>query len=337
MANLQFDDLVRQCRTPKIAPLYLLLGAEKYHHREALALLRRTLLDPETQLFNYSEISVATDSLAELLAVASQYPMFDKWRLVIARDFDKVDNQELEQLKDYLRAPMATTVLVFQTENLDKRRNIAAALLKSCTVIELQPLKDREAQTWITNYVQANGYQIMTNAAGVLLAHLGTDLFTLQNELGKLMAYVGAAGIIKAADVEELVTNSRQHSGFALADALLMLESKRALKLLAQQLRQQDPLAILGLLVRTLRQILLAKDLIQQKRPVEEVIKEAGIPAFRSTEFFAQARRWSAEVAAQGLVAASQLDNDLKNGVARPDLQLEVFLYRLLRQATLTK
>jgi DNA polymerase III subunit delta len=337
MANLQFDDLVRQCRTQKLAPLYLWWGTEKYRHREALNLLCKTLLAEETQLFNYSEVSVAAEGIAGLLTVAAQYPMFDKFRLVIARDFDKVDNQELEQLKDYLRAPIATTILVFQTEALDKRRNIAAVLLKGCTVIELSPLKDRDAQVWITNYVQAAGYQIMSNSIGALLAYVGTDLFSLQNELEKLMAYVGKTGVIKVADVENLVANLRHHNGFELADALLMLESKRALRLLAQQLRQQDPLAILGLLVRTLRQIVIAKDLIQQKRPAEEVVKEAGIPAFRSTEFFAQARRWSADVAAEGLIAASQLDNDLKNGIARPDLQLEIFLYRLLRQATLVK
>src|SRR5688500_800827 len=99
-------------------------------------------------MFNYAEISVAAAGMDAVMATADQYPMFGGRRIVIARDFEKLSDNELDQLKTYLKNPPETTTLVFQTETIDKRRNVSTALLKACTQVDLSPLKDRDAVEW---------------------------------------------------------------------------------------------------------------------------------------------------------------------------------------------
>src|SRR5207249_6189321 len=135
-------------KSGKPSPLYLFLGMERYLQREAVNALKQTLLEESSSMLNFAEFSIAGHGVDEMLTVAEQYPMFGGHRLVIAHDFEKLADGELDALKNYLKNPQPTTTLVFQIESLDKRRNVSTALIKSCTLVEFNPLKEREAAEW---------------------------------------------------------------------------------------------------------------------------------------------------------------------------------------------
>ncbi|MEW6734015.1 MAG: DNA polymerase III subunit delta [Acidobacteriota bacterium] len=329
---MHFEELQKQLKSGKVAELYLFTGPEKYLHREVLRALRAATLDEAAWMLNYGEYSVAAEGLATTLNAARQYPMFGSRRLVVARDFEKLSEEELDRLKEYLKNPHPTTSLVFQTENLDKRRNVSVALLKSCTVVELNALKEREATDWAVAYLRRRGYQIAANVAGLLIGLTGTNLFVISNELEKLMASLGQPGLISATDIETLVVRSREHSNFELADAIVAADRKKALRLLARQLAdQQEPIMLLGMLARTFRQMLIAKQMMQLQAAADEIAREIAIPPFRIAEFLTHVRQWESTHLQRALKRVAETDSALKSSLGRPELQLQFLVCELLR------
>jgi DNA polymerase III subunit delta len=328
---MNFDDFQKQLKSGKLSLLYLFLGQEKYLKREALGMLKAAVLGEEISVFNYTEHSVAAEGLAELMAIAEQYPMFSGKRLVCARDFDKLSDGELDALKSYLKNPQPTTTLVFQTENIDKRRNVSIALIKSCAVVEFNPLKEREAAEWAVAYLRRHNYQILPNVSGLLVGLTGTDLFTLSNELDKLMALLGRPGLISIEDIETLVVRSREHSNFELGDAIATGERKRAVRLLSRQLSDQaEPLLLLSVIARTLRQMLVAKELMQQQAPPDEIAREIGVPPFRVADFLTRARKWEIKKIEYAIKRVAEVDSAIKSSLGRPGLQLEYLVCEIL-------
>ncbi|MBI4852688.1 MAG: DNA polymerase III subunit delta [Acidobacteria bacterium] len=328
---MTLDELLQQFKAKKIVPLYLFRGTENFLHQEAIKELRKAALDESAWMFNWKEYSVASQGLRAVITTASEYPMFGERQVIIARDFEKTSDEELDLLKDYLKNPLPTTILVFQAQELDKRRSFSTALLKTCMVVDLNPLKEREAIDWVINYLSRNKYQITGATAGLLVSLTGTDLFTLRNELEKLMANLGRSAMISPQDVENLVTPVKEHSNFELADAILARETKTTMRLLTRQLsNNNDPILLLAVVARVFRQMLIAKDLMQQKVSADEIAKEAGIPPFRITDFLTHVRRWDTNKIVFAVKKISEVDNAMKNSLGKPSLQLEYFLSEVL-------
>ncbi|HEX5081375.1 MAG TPA: DNA polymerase III subunit delta, partial [Blastocatellia bacterium] len=224
----------RKVQSGQIGPLYLFEGSEKYLRDQALKKLLEAAVDESARDFNLARISVTQGNLDDALALARQFPMISTRRMVVVTGFESIsDDKQIEALKDYLRAPAETTALVFVSDALDNRRNIATMLRKSCEVVSFDPLDERDAAPqWIRDYVARSGRLIEPQAASYLVGMVGVDLMRLSTELDKLINYAGEKGRIGKPEIDELVLNSREHSNFELTDAILDGDRRRALTLL---------------------------------------------------------------------------------------------------------
>jgi DNA polymerase III subunit delta len=327
----------RNLQGGRISPLYLFEGSERYLRDQALKNLFYVAVDESTRDFNFARISVAQGNLDDALALARQFPMISAWRVVIVMGFEAVsDDKQLDALKDYLRAPSETTALVFVSDALDNRRNIATMLRKACEVVSFDPLDEREAAPqWIRDYVARSGRFIEPQAAAYLVGMVGVSLTRLSAELDKLINYAGEKGRIGKPEIDELVLNSRQHSNFELTDAILDGDRRRALKLLdriyanASERPETLSLMILGAIASNYRKMLAAKELMSRNAPNAEVAKAVGMPPFIVTRFNERVRKISAERILRGIARIAETDVALKTSLATPRLQIEVLICEL--------
>ncbi len=330
-------DFHRRLKEGKIAPLYLLEGEERFLRDRALAQLLAAAVEPSVRDFNFAAISVAGGDLDDALAMARQFPMISARRMVVVTGFEAIsDDRQLERLKEYLRAPAETTVLVFVSDGLDNRRNISTMLRKTCETVSFEPLDEREgAPAWIREYVTRAGGFIEPAAAAWLVGMVGVDLLRLSSELDKLMAYVGEKGRIGRQEIDELVRNAREHSNFELTDAIVDGDRRRALQLLdriyANTSESQQGLAvmILGAIASNYRKMLAARELMAQNAPNSEVAKAVGMPPFAVTRFNERVRKVRPERILRGIARIAETDVALKTSLATPRLQLELLICEL--------
>ena len=177
------SDFHRKLQSGQIAPLYLFEGTERFLRDQALKKLEAAAVDASVRDFNYVAISVAQGDLGEALAMARQYPMISARRMIVVTGFEAVsDDDQLELLKNYLRTPVETSVLVFVSDGLDNRRNIATMLRKACEVVSFDALDEREgAPNWVRDYVTRAGCLMDVSAAAYLVGTVGVDLMRLAN------------------------------------------------------------------------------------------------------------------------------------------------------------
>lgn len=331
------SDFHRKLQSGQIAPLYLFEGAETYLRDQALKKLTDAAIDAAVRDFNYAAISVTQGDLDEAIALAKQFPMISPRRMIVVTGFEAIsDDDQLELLKNYLRNPVETSVLVFVSDGLDNRRNISTMLRKTCEVVSFEALDERGgAPNWIRDYVSRAGCLIDQASASYLVGMVGVDLLRLSNELDKLVAFVGDKGRITQDEIDELVRHSREHSNFELTDAIVEGNRKKALNLLhrifdnASDSPQSLSLMILGAIASNYRKMLGAKELMRQNAPNSEVAKLVGLPPFKVGSFNEQVRRVETSHLLKGMARIAATDVALKTSMATPRLLLEVLICEL--------
>ncbi len=331
------SDFHRKLQTGQIAPLYLFEGTEVYLRDQALKKLADASVDFSVRDFNYAVISVAQGDLDEPLAQARQFPMISPRRMIVVTDFESIsDDDQLELLKNYVRNPVETSVLVFVSNGLDNRRNISTILRKGCEVVSFDALDERTAApNWIRDYVTRSGGAIDTASAAYLIGMIGVDLMRLSMELDKLLAYVGEKGRITQDEIDLLVRHSREHSNFDLTDAIVDGDRKKALNLLhrifdnASENPQSLSLMILGAIASNYRRMLGAKELMKQNAPNSEVAKVVGMSPYMVGRFNERVRRVETEQILRGIQQIAEADVALKTSKATPRLLLEVLICEL--------
>jgi DNA polymerase-3 subunit delta len=327
----------RRLQGGQIGPLYLFEGSERYLRDQGLKTLLEAAVDESARDFNFARISVAQGNLDDALALARQFPMISTRRMVVVRGFEAIsDDKQIEALKDYLRAPAETTALVFVSDALDNRRNIAMMLRKACEVVNFDPLDERDAAPqWIRDYVARAGRFIEPQAASYLVGMVGVDLMRLSTELDKLINYAGEKGRIGKPEIDELVLNSREHTNFELTDAILDSDRRRALTLLdriyanASERPETLSLMILGAIGSNYRKMLAAKELMRRNAPNAEVAKAVGMSPFFVTKLNERVRKIDASRILRGIARIAETDVALKTSLATPRLQIEVLICEL--------
>ena len=329
-------DLLRAIERGDIAPIYCLHGPERFLIDRTLAALRRKILGAvkdssglNCELFDLKEVA-----LVEVLAAARTLPMFAKQRLVIARGLEQVKADGLELLTGYAAHPNPSTCLVLLAEKVDGRLRAFLALRKAGYLHEFARLKDRELGPFIAREAKARGMTIDGDAAEALANAAGPDLGRLMQALEQLEIYVGKAGRIGRAQVEELVPESRERSVFELTKAIGTGDARRALHLVANMLANREPpLRIQAMLLRQLRQTWRAKELATANVPRAEMAAAVGLPPFFLDDVLIPARRMSVAALRRSFERLYQADRAFKSSRVDPDVQLTRLVRQLAEEA----
>lgn len=337
--GLSYKELSRQIKEGRVEPLYLFVGEELYLHELALGRLYKTV-DEAARLLNVSVYSLSGESgsasrdripAGALIDAANQLPMMAARRIVVAREIDKIKEDDSALIVNYLQRPCATTTLVFQATSLDRRRKISEVLLDKCTVAVFDPPSDKELAAWVTDYLKPSGSAIHPKAVGKLIERTGPGMMRLARELDKLSTYAGGTTITEET-VEELVPRAREHSSFELWDVIIAQDGKRAMKLIRHLIDDgSEPVMLVGALAGLFRRMLTVKEMLDRGSPRDEVTKATGQWGPRATVFVNRVSRMSRDQIVRAVIRIAEVDNAVKNSEATPRLQLEYLIAELAR------
>jgi DNA polymerase III subunit delta len=319
----------------RLAPLYLLHGPEDYLREEAARRIADAALqDAPLREFNEAAFSLASGDVQQAIAAAEQLPMMGGRRVVRVSDFAKLREADEAALMRYLARPAESAVVVFVADDLDKRRKLSKALIDSCVAVEFAAMTDAEARQWARDQLKRLKADADERALSYLVGLAGTGARQLKNELEKLATAALPSGRITTELVGALVGRSREHSNFELTDRLVARDRRGALSLLQKLLDDgAEPLMLIGLVASNFRRLALAKELMAQGRPKDEVFRLVNMPYSKREEFLATARRADADDLARRIrrIAAADLaiKTSLGGGGRGPRLQLELLVCEL--------
>lgn len=313
-------DLVATIEKGDVAPVYVLYGNEPAPMQEIVHALRKAVLAPGMEAWNHERFAGRElEAIGAVLDACGQLPMMADRRLVELSDPEAIGkgrggakDGELDGLVAYLAAPNPTTVLVVTSAGIDARSRLVTAAKKSGVVLKLEAWKrDQDAVAWMADVAARRGIRISRQVIARLVELVGTGQSELQAALDRADLHAGKGNAITEADLDAVVSHTREAVIFELTDAVGMGDGPRALQTLAHMFHERagsevgQANAALSMLVRQVRLVFTAK---------VSGIAAAGVPPFVARKLEAQARRWSEARLRRALSGLARLDRDLKGG-----------------------
>ena len=324
-------DLAQALKKGQIEPVYFLFGPETYLRDEAARLIAdQAMSGTLLREFNDSTFNLTSDDARDAIAAAEQLPMMSQRRIVRIKNLGKLKEADEEVLLNYVNRPVETSVVIFITEDIDKRKKLARLLLAGAA-FEFQPLKLSELQAWIRSYLKGLTAEIEPQALQRILETVTSDLHTLANGLNKLYAAALPSGRIKTELVDSLVGRSREHMNWELSDHIISRNRKGALKTLKDLLDDGvEPLLLIGLIAGTYRRMALAKALLSQGASPATIFSEVRMPPFKQRDYLALLNRVDSERLARTIRRVAETDLAIKTSKATPRMQVEMLVCELM-------
>ena len=280
--------------------------------------------------FNDSTFNLTSDDARDAIAAAEQLPMMSQRRVVRIKNLGKLKEADEEVLLNYVNRPVDTSVVIFITEEIDKRKKLAKMLMAGAA-FEFQPLKLNELQAWIRFYLKDLTAEIEPQALQRILETVISDLHTLANELNKLAAAALPSGRITTELVDSLVGRSREHMNWELSDHIVSRNRRGALKTLKDLLDDGvEPLLLIGLIAGTYRRMALAKALLSQGASPATIFSEVRMPPFKPRDYLALLNRVDSERLARTIRRVAETDLAIKTSKATPRMQVEMLVCELM-------
>ena len=143
-----------------------------------------------------------------------------------------------------------------------------------------------QLRKWIERHFLAEGLNAEYNAAETLISISGQDMFTLTGECAKLVAYAKAKGetTVTSDMVRYVASPTLVEEAFELSNAIISGDKKKALHALyGAKMRREEPIMIMGLVSKTIAEMLAASIYASSGLTVAEVAKRMKIHEYKAT------------------------------------------------------
>ncbi len=308
---------------PGLQKVYLFFGEEDRLKQEAVQGLIRKAVGDENEDFDLEKLDASSSTADQILASAGQIPFMAERRVTLVRGMegwrDRNKAAECERLAEGMArlGETACLILVASAEEEEGKRKTAVtvkldnAAKKYGAVVVCEGLKGDALAKWVIERSRFYGKKISSPAAMKLVEASGEEMTLLENEILKLVCFVGDETGIDERTVAEVASSSPEDAVFAAVDAICKKQIDLALKLLAE-LHRYDPKPqavagkLLALLSRQYRMVWQAKFLAGKRVPprsvrqlppdlASELPAESNIAqlAFKAGDLFAMSEKYT--------------------------------------------
>jgi DNA polymerase-3 subunit delta len=226
LAAASQSDVRKQIAAGKVAPIYLLIGADEAA-KIALAGEFLELVETDLRAFNVDRLYGGETTGAQVVDAARTLPMMVPRRVVLLLHAERLLNpkkdsdateRDLETLESYVKGPIDTCCLVLVAAGVDKRRSLTRQLLSKATVVECTGPAD--PVKWVKDRVAQEGMSIDAKAARLIADRVGPDVSRLRADVERLVLYAAGNKAITEADVKEIVAPATSQDDWGVTNAI---------------------------------------------------------------------------------------------------------------------
>lgn len=268
-----YEELHRQVQSGSVGNVYIFQGEETYLMQQAVEQLRALLVPAGFEEFNYHRLTGKGLTVQELTEVVEAMPMMSQSTFVTVTDMDvfKLDEAQRTALVSLLEDFPEYCTLVFLYRQLPykkdgKLKKLTAAIAAHTTEIEFAPQGRQKLQKWVRRRFAAFDKELDDNAIDHLLFTCGSLMDGLVPEINKIAAYAKGKRVT-VADIDAVADPVLDARIFDMTNAVTARDYDRAAAVLAELFRMQtEPIAILAVLGRELRQLYTARLALDGKK-----------------------------------------------------------------------
>lgn len=303
------------------AAAYIFYGEESYLREYYLGELRKKLIPPGFETFNYHALEgkdVTAQSLSEMVEAM---PMMAERTMTAVTDYDifKLGEEQRGKLIALLEDLPPYCCLVFVYDTLEYKPNrtmkkLCKALDTYVEAVEFPAAENSDLLPWISRRFKALGKEIDRQTAEYLVFTCGGLMTGLVPEIQKIAAYAKGPAVTRE-DVDAVADPVLSAEVFRLSDAVLQGNYDQAASILGDLLKMQtEPILILAALGSQLRRIWTARLALDSGRDRYWLMELWGMKSdYPAKLLLSAARRTTGEWCAQAVRQCQVLDRRMKS------------------------
>ena len=335
------QELKTALKNKELGRLYFFHGEETFLLNHYLVQMKKQLLDPLTESFNFHRLNNETFDIRDFADAVENLPMMAENTFVQVDDIDlfKMNEGDRTKMTEILAdiPDYCTVVFTYLTAQWkpDKRlKKLWEAVDENGTVVEFAKQDQRDLIAWVTRHFLARQKRISTDLCAYLIDITGGTMTALSGEIDKICAYSGADEIRKT-DIDAVTEPVLDAVVFQMTDLLSAGRYDQALAKLQQLLKmQQEPLAILGAVGGHFRRISTARTLLDHGQNASQLQKLcAPIPDFAARKTMDAARRFRPEFCRKAAQLVMETDYRMKTSFDDSERLLELLILQLAQEA----
>lgn len=334
------QELKQALKNKNLGRLYFFHGEETFLLHHYLGQMKKQLLDPLTESFNFHRLDNETFDIRSFADAVENLPMMAEHTLVQVDDIDlfKLGEADRTKMTEILSdiPDYCTVIFVYLTVSWkpDKRlKKLWEAVDKNGNVVEFAKQDQRDLVAWIARHFAARSKRISNDLCVYLIDITGGTMTALAGEIDKICAYSGADEIRKS-DIDAVTEPVLDAVVFQMTDLLSAGRYDQALNKLQQLLKmQQEPLAILGAVGGHFRRLGAARTLLDRGKNAYDLQKLYGIPDYPARKTMEAARRFSADFCRKSAQLVLETDYRMKTSFDDSQRLLELLILQLAQEA----
>lgn len=305
---------------------YLIYGVDKYLiDKEIDKIIKKNKID-NNSIIKYS---LNEDSIDNILEDANTFNLFSDTKLIIVNDaniFASSNDILTDKIINYLNNYNNKSYLVFTllSDKIDNRKKITKVMSDKGNIINLN--KKEVDTNYIISYLKENGYQINMSDARMILNKVGNNLFSINNELDKLMLFKLEDKVIDKNSIDLLINENIDSSLFALVDSITNKDKNKMLKLYHECLLESDPIMIINMLANKYILLYQVKRLISDGYSDDKIAKELEVHPYPVKLARNMCYSYSVKEILDIILKLANLDKDIKLGNVNGEVGLEFLL-----------
>ncbi|UKI20237.1 MAG: DNA polymerase III subunit delta [Oscillospiraceae bacterium] len=279
------DELLAQIKSGTIKDIYLFYGQETYLMRAALEEIKKVLEEQsraaggDLDYINADGREINGEQITELCTTAS---FVSPRKLIAVEDYPPLigkDAQAEPCLLEYIDNPADAVLVFYCTQDVVKTSPLFKKLVKQGESVEFLTPSETELEKFIRGELKKYGRSIDADALRFLISYTDTGLCMLVPELNKLA--LSSDGIIDRKAVEETVTPARDYKIYRLTDFVFEKKKSDAAALSDMLISQrEEPIYILAILSKTVRNCLIYKSMKKSGSTDSEICASLGVKDF---------------------------------------------------------
>ncbi len=327
--------------------LHVLIGADDYSLRQTLEGIKKAVGDPTAVMSNTVVFDGRTVTPEQLRNACETVPFLADKRLVIvegllerfepprrnarrkaSRPPDR--SEEIKSVVDVARSVPPFAELVIIGGDIKASNPLLRELMPFSEVRSFPVMNQAQLRQWVERRVNDAGGSVSPQAVNTMVRFVGSDLWTMANEVDKLVLYA-AGRRIEDADVKSVVSLVREESIFTLVDAVLESRVSVAQESLQQLLRRGEaPVQLLNMIARQLRIIFLVREMRSRGRSRGEIQAKLGLNSdFLIRKAWEQSERYTLARLRELYHRLLETDVSIKTGKMEGEIALDILVAEL--------
>ena len=317
--------VLQHIKEQKYQNLYLFYGKEKYLVAQTRDKLKEALI-PSGDTMNYSYFEGKKTDIPEILELIQTMPFFNDYRLLVL-DQTELGKKSNDDFLNALKEMPETTILLIIEDDVDNRSKIYKYINKEGCAVSFETPKEKDLVLWVAQMLKKEQKKMTQKDIQLFLYKTGQDMFTIKNELEKLISYTKGREVIGAEDLEALTTAQTTNQIFVMLEAIAKKQRDTVLKLYYDLIElKESPFGILALLVRQCNQLLQTQSLLKAGKSQGEMAKELKVPPFVAGKLKQQVRLFKREELYEMIKKCAATDEGIKTGKITDRIGVELLL-----------